>query len=937
MEPQPQPAHEESIKSLAIPPHIQAQVERLTRGTQSIVPAQGLAEKLLRSEQTGRPLRIKLGLDPTAPDIHLGFAVVLRKLRQFQDMGHQVILIIGDYTTLIGDPSGRSATRPLLSSDEIAANAGTYVDQLARVLDRDKTIVHFNSEWLGKLTFADIIRLTSTMTVAKVLSREDFANRLAQHQPLALHELLYPLAQAYDSVAIEADVEMGGQDQTFNILAGRDLQKEHGQEPQVALFMPLLVGLDGVKKMSKSLGNYVGITESPDQMYGKLMSLSDPMMRDYFILCTDVPLNEVDHLLQQSSAGVVNPKDVASTRRAPNELALSTMRRGDVARGFADSDVVLDQVYETAAQYHAYLEPSVALAAVDGRGKVTVWSSTQSVFRTQANVHESLGIPMAKIRAISPRVGGGFGAKSEATVQPIAVALAMKTGRPVRVVLGRDEDMIAMRSRHPARIRIRTGAKRDGTLVARALEAWFDGGAYADDSAAVMNFALFFGTGPYRFDHVELVGHAVYTNKLRAGAFRGFGNPQITFAGESQIDDLALELGMDPLDLRLKNIVGIGDRWIGGQTITTIGLETCIEKVATASRWRERAGKTSGETAARKGMRRGLGLALTAHISGFLSTSAVVRLSGDGSVALNTGAVDLGQGCDTALAQMCAAGLGLSVEDVNVVAPDTDASPYNSGTNASRVTYMVGRAVGQATEVVRQKMFKLAADMLECSEADLELRPGGVIGVEGTDRAVTFAEIAGKSIWFADGGGPVIGTGSVMHNEPLDPKHTTLTGFVSFDNVGAFSFGAQVVEVEIDEATGKVDVVEAWCAHDVGRAINPGAVEGQIQGGFVQGLGYALTEEMVWDGGRLANPTFMDYKIPSSRDVPYDIHVIIVEVPDPLHPFGAKGIGEPPLIGAAAAIPNAIAAAAGVRVRRLPVTPERMLRALWFGTDGVDA
>ena len=625
----------------------------------------------------------------------------------------------------------------------------------------------------------------------------------------------------------------------------------------------------------------------------------------------------------------------ASTRRAPNELACSSLRRGDIAKGLAESDVVLDQVYETSAQYHAYLEPCVALAAIDGRGKVSVWSSTQSVFRTQANIHESLGIPMARIRAISPRVGGGFGGKSEATVQPIAVALARKAGRPVRLALSREEDMIAMRSRHPVRIRIRTGAKRDGTFVARALEAWFDGGAYADDSAAVMNFALFFGTGPYRFEHVDLIGHAVYTNKLRAGAFRGFGNPQVTFASESQIDELARELGMDPLDLRLKNLVRVGDRWVGGQTITTSGLEECIDKVVTASGWREKAGE-DGERCGARGRRRGLGLALTAHISGFLSTSAVVKLSGDGSVSLNTGAVDIGQGCDTALAQMCAAGLGLGVQDVNVVAADTDASPYNSGTNASRVTYMVGRAVGEATEVVRRKMFKLAADMLECSEDDLELRPAGVIGVEGTDRSVTFAAIAAKSIWFADGGGPVIGTGSVMHNEPLDPKHTLLSGFVSFDNVGAFTFGAQVAEVEIDEMTGKVDVTAAWCAHDVGRAINPGAVEGQIQGGFAQGLGYALTEEMVWDGGRLTNPTFMDYKIPGSLDLPCEIKALIVEVPDPLHPFGAKGIGEPPLIGAAAAIPNAIAAAAGVRVRRLPVTPERMLRALRFGTDGVD-
>lgn len=623
----------------------------------------------------------------------------------------------------------------------------------------------------------------------------------------------------------------------------------------------------------------------------------------------------------------------ASTRQRPNELARSTMRYGNVEKGFAESDIVLDQVYETSAQYHAYLEPAAALAAFDGRGKVTVWSSTQSVFRTQANIHESLGIPMAKIRSISPRVGGGFGGKSEAMVQPVVVALAAKTGRPVRIALGRDEDMFAMRSRHPVKVRIKTGAKRDGTFVARSVDAWFDGGAYADDSAAVMNFALFFGTGPYRFEHAELLGHAVYTNKLRAGAFRGFGNPQITYASECQIDDLAAQLGMDPVALRLKNIVKVGDRWIGGQTLTTSGLEECIEKVTQGARWAERAGKVP----ASDGKRRGIGMALTAHISGFLSTSAIVRLTEDGSVSLNTGAVDIGQGSDTVLAQMCAAGLGLDVDAVNVVAADTDASPYNSGTNASRVTYMVGRAVGQATEVVRQKMFKLAADMLECSESDLELRPGGLIGVEGTDHAVTFQQIAAKSIWFADGGGPVIGTGSVMHNEPLDPKHTLLAGFVSFDNVGAFTFGAQAVEVEVDEVTGKVDVVEAWCAHDVGRAINPGAVEGQIQGGFVQGLGYALTEEMVWDGGRLENPNFMDYKIPCSLDVPFDINAIIVEKPDPLHPFGAKGIGEPPLIGAAAAIPNAVASATGVRVRKLPISPERMMRALRFGSDGVSS
>ena len=266
-------------------PDIIEQANLLRRGDSRVVPSIGLEEKLNKSKRTGKPLRIKLGLDPTAPDIHLGFAVVLRKLRKFQDLGHQVVIIIGDYTTLIGDPSGRSATRPMLSTEEIQANASTYVDQLARILDRDKTEVRFNSEWLGKLDFAQVVWLTSKMTVAQVLQRDDFAKRYAANQPISMHELLYPLAQAYDSVCIEADIEMGGLDQTFNIMAGRDLQKELGLEPQIAFYMPILVGLDGVKKMSKSLGNYIGIAETPDSMFAKLMSISDEMMKDYFIFC----------------------------------------------------------------------------------------------------------------------------------------------------------------------------------------------------------------------------------------------------------------------------------------------------------------------------------------------------------------------------------------------------------------------------------------------------------------------------------------------------------------------------------------------------------------------------------------------------------------------------------------------------------------------------
>jgi tyrosyl-tRNA synthetase len=273
------------------------QLERLRRGTVEIVPEAELAAKLQRSREAGQPLRVKLGLDPTAPDIHLGFAVVLRKLRQFQDLGHEAIVIIGDFTAMIGDPSGKSETRRPLTAEEVRVNARTYEEQYFKILDPEKTRVVFNSQWLGAMNFFDVVDLTSRYTVARLLERDEFAKRFAEHRPIAVHEFLYPFCQAYDSVHLHADVEMGGTDQKFNILMGRELQREYGQEPQVALFTPLLVGLDGVQKMSKSLGNYIGISEPPSEIFGKVMRISDEMMPKYFELTTDVPLTEVGTLL----------------------------------------------------------------------------------------------------------------------------------------------------------------------------------------------------------------------------------------------------------------------------------------------------------------------------------------------------------------------------------------------------------------------------------------------------------------------------------------------------------------------------------------------------------------------------------------------------------------------------------------------------------------
>ncbi len=289
-------------------------LDALRRGVDDLITEAELKQKLER----GKPLRVKLGIDPTAPDVHLGWAVVLRKLRQFQDLGHTACLIVGDFTAMIGDPTGKSKTRRQLSREEVMGYVERLKPQLFRILDPDRTQVYYNADWLGKMHFAEVIQLASKYTVARILEREDFANRLAHNLPLGMHEILYPLCQGYDSVAIEADVELGGSDQRFNNLVGRELQREFGQEPQVVLLMPLLIGLDGKEKMSQSLGNYIGISEPPDQMFGKVMSLPDALMSHYFVLCTDVPLTEVEALTRDWQTGRVNPRDVK--RRLAREI-----------------------------------------------------------------------------------------------------------------------------------------------------------------------------------------------------------------------------------------------------------------------------------------------------------------------------------------------------------------------------------------------------------------------------------------------------------------------------------------------------------------------------------------------------------------------------------------------------------------------------------------
>jgi CO/xanthine dehydrogenase Mo-binding subunit len=638
------------------------------------------------------------------------------------------------------------------------------------------------------------------------------------------------------------------------------------------------------------------------------------------VLSIDAALAPGAPLLHEEQANYV--KTVPSGGH-DNIVFESSVEEGDLELAFRECDVVVEGTWETQAQHHVYMETNGCVADVDTAGRITLYATCQSVHHIQQRIAEELAEPMAKIRVVATRVGGGFGGKHASNIHSIAAWLAREARRPVKLTLSRMQDFEIQRSRHPARIWLKTGARRDGTILARDAKIILDGGAYTDESPAVLAFALLMVRGPYRIANVRARGQVVYTNKLRAGSFRGFGNPQASFATESQLDQLAAKLAMDPVDLRLKNAMRPGDTAFGGEVVRSCVLTECLARVRDAQH-------QAAPLPPRPGRKRGIGYAVMSHVSGLMGTAANVQLRTDGSIALATGCVDLGQGSDTVMVQICADALGVPIERVSYAPQDTDSSPYNWKTAGSRSTYMTGRAVAVATVEMRDKMFDHASEMLECAVSDLELRPGGSIGIKGVPKAVSFKDVAMRSLYQA--GGPIAAShGFVFDGPGFDPKRAAIHR-LAFANLGVYTFGAHCVEVDVDAATGAVEVRRAWCAHDAGRAINPASCEGQIQGGFVQGMGYALTEAMHWDDhGWLTTVTLADYKIPGVLDTPPEINAIVLEDPDPTHPVGAKGIGEPSLVGAAPAIANAICNATGARVWRLPMIPERVLDAIESG------
>ena len=600
------------------------------------------------------------------------------------------------------------------------------------------------------------------------------------------------------------------------------------------------------------------------------------------------------------------PENIGARRR---------IRKGDPHKIFEKTELVFEDTFKTQMVDHCPIEPHVAVVDFGVSGRLTIWASTQAPFNNRVLLSKILQTPMNKIRIITTHVGGAFGGKQELMVEPSCALLARKTGRPVKIVAERKEEFIASTVRHPLVMTYKTAVNPQGKILARQIRLVQDFGAYNDLGEGVLRYATLMAAGPYRIDDVWIDAIGVYTNQQVGGVMRGVGVPQVCFAGESQLDQIAHEIGIDPYHLRMMNAVADGDTSANGQIFVGIGYQETLRRAREESGYRTQSGKKN----------HGFGIASMIYTCGGAGrhdySSAVVKSNEDGTFVVLTGAPDVGQGARTTLAQIAAEELGARFEDFWVDLPDTDLSPVDLyGANATRITYVAGNAVKAAAAEAKIQILAGAAQKWKKEAGSLEIAGGKVFEKGNPESLGDLRDLVAEM--HRPMGLTVIGKGSYhTTGVPLDPD----TG--QSHVVDLFLFGTHVAEVEVDTVTGCVRVLNIWAAHDVGKAVNPMNVEGQIEGGVQMGLGFALTEEIVRENGKTLNPSFLDYKLFTAVDMP-KIKSITVEVPEPLGPFGARGIGEATTIPTAAAVANAVFNAVGVRIKELPMTPERILRGI---------
>lgn len=570
--------------------------------------------------------------------------------------------------------------------------------------------------------------------------------------------------------------------------------------------------------------------------------------------------------------------------------------RGDVERGFAEADIVIERVYRTPMVHQGYLEPHASVAEPDPyRGSVTIYTSTQGQFSVRDEVARLLSLPKHKVRVVPMTIGGGFGAKY-GIIDPLVAAVAVTVKRPVRLVLTRTEDFLSTTPSPAAIVELKVGARADGALTAIQARVLMDNGVFPFTLGGIVSILL---GGYYKCPNVKIDCYEVLTHKPQAGAYRAPGAPTATFAIESTIDDIARALGRDPLEFRLQNAAETGDPMGNNDPWPHMGLKLVLERLRDHPAWKDR----------KVGPNEGIGIAIGGWPCGMSPAASVCRVDTDGTVRVHVGSVDI-SGVNSSFVLVAAEILDIPPEQVELIQGDTRSGPFAGPSGGSQTTYSVAGAVANAARAVREKLLQVAADHFEASAADLELR-NGMVSVKGfPDKAISIGELAAIAESKAGGPGPIVAEGSaaVSENAP---------GFV-----------AHLAKVHVDPETGQVTLKQYVAIQDVGFPLNPTMVTGQIHGGSVQGIGWGLYEAMVYDEyGQLLTASFMDYNLPAFDQVP-DIEAVLVENPAPHGPFGARGVGEPPITAGAAAIANAIRDATGVRVTEIPIRAETLWRAM---------
>jgi carbon-monoxide dehydrogenase large subunit len=609
------------------------------------------------------------------------------------------------------------------------------------------------------------------------------------------------------------------------------------------------------------------------------------------------------------------------------------IRKGNVEKGFEEADYILEDWYHVPHVVHAPIETHVSAALYSFDGRLTMWNSTQSP-HTQRNILANvLKMKHMDLRVIAPYVGGGFGGKAGVNMEVIAAACAMKVpGHPVKIRYSRKQEFQNTSQRQELKAYIKMGVKKDGTIIALKHHLFWDVGASAEYGSNVVNATGFSAIGPYRIPNVWIDSYAIYTNRPPCGAYRGFGYSEFHFGIESHIDRVAKALNMDPVVFRKKNAIQEGDTVAYGVEMGPTGILKCIDEVSKAIEW----GKKSKSDDPNKVRAKGLAAVWKAPaMPANESSAAFIKFSEDGSINVLASGMELGQGFMTAMGKIAAEELGLPLDKVRVELPDTDRNPYEWQTVASHVTWSCGNAVRRAAIDAKNQIIKVVSEVYHIEETNLYLEDGRVKCYTKADFELPYEKFVINGIEMPDGtfrGGPILGRGSFMP-EFTSAKVNPETGMGGHPNVH-YTTGAGAVEVEIDKETGRIRVLKMAEAFDVGKAINPDLVRHQIEGGFVQGLGTALWEEVKFNAdGKILNPNFTDYKIPTALDVPREMNPIIVELPQPDGPFGARGIGEHTMIPVMPAVANAVENALGIRIKNPPITAEKIVQALKEKTE----